>query len=634
MTCRAAGPPTSGCSFDSPEDMKPSDVFLDALNGEKRVVMRRFRSSRWKLATFAVVNAIALALMFTFTFALVPAASPPAHAAGLLAQAANGTLKPAQLMVNGKTHMLPFFSNGVLEGAESALQGSSSVGVTDGSLGCSDRNAFHDASVRVNQDCTYRRQAEETIAANPTNPNNLIAGQNDSQIGFNHCGFDYSLNGGESWGSGLPPFWQRLNNPAGDGFHTVVGGPGTNHTYDFASDPAVTFDSQGNAFFSCLGVDINDNASAVFVTESPAAAHGSFYNNVASAGTTYIVAEDNSTLAEHDKEFIVADSFANSPFRDNVYITWTVFKIDPINCAAGGGYCSSAIFFSRSTDHAHSWSKPTEISGNSSSLCVLGNFFDATRNPNDCDFDQGSDPVVLPNGTIVVTFNNMNTPTVNNQQLAVRSTDGGVTWSSPTKVGDDIAANEPFCSALGRECIPGPEIRTNDFPLTAADRRSGTLYSVWQDFRSGSEFDIQLAQSTDGGVTWTDATSPVNASDGHDHYMPAVGVASSGRVAVSYYRSPIPTTAAQVGTLGQEYFLAGGRGVNTPFKSVRVAAMTPAPDGGQFGFNGDYSGLVVVGNDAHPIWSDTRNAVPASVGAQGVTHDEDIFTIALEVPGS
>jgi hypothetical protein len=61
------------------------------------------------------------------------------------------------------------------------------------------------------------------------------------------------------------------------------------------------------------------------------------------------------------------------------------------------------------------------------------------------------------------------------------------------------------------------------------------------------------------------------------------------------------------------------------------------PDGIQTGFNGDYSGLVVVGQTAHPIWSDTRNAVPTGIQsqspAQGVTHDEDIFTDALPIPG-
>jgi hypothetical protein len=34
-------------------------------------------------------------------------------------------------------------------------------------------------NVRVNQDCSLRRQAEEVIAINPTNPDNLIGGQND-----------------------------------------------------------------------------------------------------------------------------------------------------------------------------------------------------------------------------------------------------------------------------------------------------------------------------------------------------------------------------------------------------------------------------------------------------------------------
>src|SRR5919106_4648239 len=84
-------------------------------------------------------------------------------------------------------------------------------------------------NIRVNQDCSLRRQAEEVIAINPTNPNNLIAGQNDSRIGFNHCGYDWSFDGGETWGDQIPPFWQFL------GAHE--------HTFDACSDPTVTFDA-------------------------------------------------------------------------------------------------------------------------------------------------------------------------------------------------------------------------------------------------------------------------------------------------------------------------------------------------------------------------------------------------------
>ena len=53
-------------------------------------------------------------------------------------------------------------------------------------------------NIRVNQDCSYRRQAEEVIAINPKDENNLIAGQNDSRIGFNPCGYDWSFDVGKT----------------------------------------------------------------------------------------------------------------------------------------------------------------------------------------------------------------------------------------------------------------------------------------------------------------------------------------------------------------------------------------------------------------------------------------------------
>ena len=71
-------------------------------------------------------------------------------------------------------------------------------------LGCANRGS--DTNVRVNQDCTARRQAEEQVAVNPIDPSNIVAGQNDSRVGFNHCGFDYSLDGGQTWGDGQPGF--------------------------------------------------------------------------------------------------------------------------------------------------------------------------------------------------------------------------------------------------------------------------------------------------------------------------------------------------------------------------------------------------------------------------------------------
>src|SRR6185436_14757301 len=184
------------------------------------------------------------------------------------------------------------------------------------------------------------------------------------------------------------------------------------------------------------------------------------------------------------------------------------------------------------------------------------------------------------------------------------------------------------------ECIPGAFIRTNDFPRIGADQDNGDVYVVWQDYRFG-EYDIILSKSTDRGMTWHEATRPVNPSRNLDHYMPAVDVGSNHKVAVSYYRSgrvPNENSSPEDGfTPGRDpgvqdrdsdYFLAGGRNRNTPFKDTRVAKSFPPPDGAQFGFNGDYSGIVAIGGKAIPIWSDTRNT---AITGQGVVHDEDIF---------
>ncbi len=600
-----------------------------------------------------VLTALALVAAY-LSFPSIPALAQD----GLARRAATGDFKPPTIPTAQGPRTLPSLSGGVVEAAKEQLaqqvptsgpQRAASEEIRAGTLGCRARNP--DSNVRVNQDCTFRRQAEESIAFNPVDHQNLIAGQNDSRIGFNHCGFDYSLDGGKSWGDGIPPFYQHRNGPTAG--HTLLGGAGTGHTYDAASDPALAFDSAGTAYFGCVVFDIASAASALLVTASPSYANGSFYNNVPVAGAAYVVVEDNNAKVFHDKPFIAADSFATSPFRDSVYATWTVFNTA---CgAAGTGYCSSPIYFAKSTDHGVTWSAPKEISGVSHDLCRQGNAFDPTANPEACNFDQGSQPIVRPNGDLVVVFNNGNTAAdnPNSQQLAVFSTDGGTTWSAPRLVGADVTVGEPQCD-FGRgpeECIPGAFVRTNDFPRLAVNRIGGDLYAAWQDYRTG-KYEVHLATSTDGGVTWHEAPSPVNpnpAAD-QDRYEPAIDVVPNGaadngpggdHVAVSYYQTgrvpdenTIPAGGFAPGQPGVQrqvsrYMLAGGRQLATPYAEVAVSPAFPPPDGNQVGFLGDYSGLVVVDNRAHPIWADTRNGAPSD---QGLTHDEDIFTDALAIP--
>jgi hypothetical protein len=650
--------------------------------------------------TITLLGVLAVAAgALSATTSVLPAAAKDS----LLKQVAKDELRIQTIHIGAGVRQVPAPSGGLVEAAKSALQSqgngkanaqaaAGSLAVAPTTLGCGQRNS--DGNVRVNQDCTYRRQAEEIIRSNPADPKNLIAGQNDSRIGYNHCGFDYSFNSGTTWGDGLPPFWQHTNWPpsqeAGLGDpnrHTIGGGPGTLHTYDAASDPIVAADSMGRAFFGCVVFDVSSNANGLIVTQSPAGAGGSFYDNVPDValdssgnpipgvGRRFIVVEDNNGAVLHDKPFLVADLYPKSPNRDNVYVTWTVFKFDP-RCVVGGGQCESPIYGSMSTDHGLTWSTPEQISGTSDTLCSFGNGLDPNLPFNDCNFDQGSNPIVLPNGQLEVIFNNGNTAAnnPNAQQLGVHCTPSGsspagtahLNCASPTKVGDDIVTGEPLCN-FGRgpeECIPGAFIRTNDFPMIAVNRGAGTLYATWQDYRTG-RFDIQLAQSTDGGTTWTPAAAPVNPDQGKDHYFPAIDVVpSSGggdrqngengnhgagdHVAISYYRtnrvpgeSTVPAGGFAPGQPGvqaenSDYDLSGGAALDTPYAAERISPTFPPPDGNQAGFNGDYSGLTIVGNIAHPIWSDTRNTVPqvfqSQPPGQGVVHDEDIFTTARPVP--
>ena len=613
----------------------------------------------------------------TLLLGLAVAGPTNASAESVIVQTAKGKLPAAEIPTPAGVKVLPGISSGTLAAAtdkdlgdvdgndvradNTADPGGEKAGTTIRTVGCANRNGGGERNVRVNQDCTFRRQAEELIKVNPIDQRNLVAGQNDSRVGFNHCGFDFSFDGGRHWGDGIPPFYQHINAPTAG--HTIMGGPGSGHTYDAASDPALAVDSRGRAFFSCVMFDINTAASGLFTTASVPGAGGSFYNNVPAAGSAGVVVEDNTAQIVHDKNFITADANPSSPNRDNVYTTWTVFKQSPTCGHPADGTlrrCSNAIFASVSTDHAVTWSQPEEISG-AAPFCFLGDFFDPTRPANACDFDQGSDPIVQGDGSLTVAFHNGNTaPTSPNaQQLAVTCHPSGkseagtahLNCASPVRVGDDVIVGQPRCN-FGRgpeACVPGAFIRTNDFPRISRSARSGDLFTVWQDYRGG-EMDIHLSTSRDGGSTWAEAASPVNPDTGFDHYMPATdGVGSGGdrgdgRVAVSYYRTArVPNendgrpvfdpTQPGVQQEPSTYDLAGGRGGRTPFAARQVSPSFPPATGGQAGFNGDYSGLVVVGDDAHPIWSDTRNTAPAGQVAATPAPDEDIFTDSVEVPG-
>lgn len=523
------------------------------------------------------------------------------------------------------------------------------LAVTLHTNGCSNEFSGRPDNVRVNQDCGLRRQAEQFISINPTDPKNLVAGQNDNRIGFNKCGIDYSLDRGRHWGDMLPAFY---------GFVAKDG-----HTFDAASDPAITHDSRGNAYFACVLFDLNSPASAILLLKSNAVFKGSFFhspNPVTPISQPFrvdpgVVVNDNDAGIVHDKEFITADQHASSPKRDNVYVTWTRFRFA---CGSKGtGFCESPIYFSQSVNGSAAWSKPVEISGTNAAICNFANAFDPTVDKNRCNFDQGSYPVVAPDGTIHVVFNNGNTPDLPNQQLVVtcpasKDCAQASSWSSPVKVADDFGLQpfnlptSPICTGLApndiRRCLPPNGFRMNDFPSMAVDRKSGALYVVWADFRNGGpcfidptfglptepcanhDNDVFISKSTDGGATWSAVRKVNQDKDGAAQVFPWVAVGGNGTVYVGYYDRRYGCE-----TFGcVDFTLSASTNGGTSWTDRRITTSSmPGPETSvnQAGFLGDYNSLAADNEGVVMVWADTR-------GLYG-QNEQDIYFAAVPAIG-
>ncbi len=149
----------------------------------------------------------------------------------------------------------------------------------------------------------------------------------------------------------------------------------------------------------------------------------------------------------------------------------------------------------------------------------------------------GNQIVVAPNGTLYDFFNLIISP--NNRHLGfnsnvafVKSTDGGNTWTKPQII-----------SKLGTVFVSDPNtgqaIRTGDIiPESAIDPATGQLYVVWQDarFTKGQFDEVAFSTSTDGGATWS---SPIqvntNTPANRPGFTPSIHVNSDGTVGVTYY---------------------------------------------------------------------------------------------------
>jgi hypothetical protein len=502
-------------------------------------------------------------------------------------------------------------------------------------------------NIRANQDCGFRFQSEEWVAVNPTNSNNIVASTNDSRYFGNRTSVSFSLDGGRRWGDSELP----------TGRVAMANAPGGQFSFDAITDPAHAFDSQGNLYYSAIAFDaFQDGLAALLVWKANSCLQGSALHTPGSGGcdpfvapldATPIVVRDNfdDQLLSDDKNLMTADAHPGSPFVDNVYITWTIFRFDDT-----GLYLESPIFFSRSEDGGVTWSDALEISG-ASADCVGGDLFDPTEAPNTCNFDQGSYPIVGPDGTVYVTFNNCNTPEAAPlggvgvcQQMLVKSTDAGNTWSDPVSVADDIGlqpfsvpGNEIDSCPLFRQCLPPNGYRMNDFPSLGIDDTTGRLAVFWADFRNGGPCatdptfgvpvlpcdninnDVFAAVSDDDGATWSDPLLVSSAKSLSAQWQPWGDVGEDGLLYVGYYDRGFGSCESS--GCNDITLASSAAGDVWRYRRITTGSMpnlTCANNAAQCGFLGDYMSIQAFGGSVYLVWGDTRGR---NVGVP----EEDVF---------
>jgi hypothetical protein len=352
--------------------------------------------------------------------------------------------------------------------------------------------------------------------------------------GSSDVGFATSTDGGATWTQGFLP-----------GTTANTGGP-----CGQISDAAVAFDAKHNVWLiSSLGVNCPTGEP---VLTSRSTDGGKTFGN---PGTT--------ATGSLDKNWIVCDNTATSPFFGNCYTEYDITS------------SGDALRMKTSTDGGLTWGPARATGDNATGL--------------------GGQPVVRPNGTVLVPYLSLN-----NQIRSFRSVDGGASWRSTVLVSG--ISHHDAAGGLREEALPSAEIDS-----------AGTAYVAWSDcrFRSGCpRNDIVLAKST-SETTWATPTRvPIDATTSSvDHFVPGLGIdpSTSGgtaRIGLTYYFYPNSACTAATCQLDAGFISSvnGGTSWSTATQVAGPMTLSWIPNTSQGRMFGDYiSTSVRPGGNAFPI---------------------------------
>lgn len=430
---------------------------------------------------------------------------------------------------------------------------------------------------------------EPSLAVNPMDALHLVGGANDYGLNDVWCGVYVSRDGGATWKQGYLP-----GHP-GDTRTSILTG------YTACGDAAIAFAPDGTVYYAGIAFQRASSTTSVAryatggagVSVPPAL----FIAKSTDGGDTWTVSVPQRGVGAsvsvstpvaplgggvqlfNDKEFIAVGP------DGTVYVTWTKFFFSPVSGEA-------PIAFIKSIDGGDSWSDPVVISRTNS--------------------NQGSVPVVAPDGTITVAWGEFGSDAM---KVVVRSSsDKGASWGEVVEVASTINLDGTH------------RTRANSFPSIAVDPASsptpGRLTTVWAGKSTeDGDSDAFLSQSLDAGKTWT---APVRLNqdpvgNGRDQFFAWVAADGIGGVHVVYFDARDDP---------RNQHLAVYVADTIDGSVIRERPVTDAPflaDADGFtndNFLGDYLAITASPLGVHPLWPDTRTAM-------NELGDTDLYTVRL-----
>lgn len=222
--------------------------------------------------------------------------------------------------------------------------------------------------------------------------------------------------------------------------------------------------------------------------------------------------------------------------------------------------------------------------------------------------DQGVNIQTGPDGQVYVVWAIYDSWPSDEKALGfAKSYDGGATYEPANRIITNIRGI--------RTTETSKNMRVNSFPSMTVDisngPNQGTIYVVWPNIgvpgvNTGSDIDVYMIKSSDEGETWS---APIRVNQdpsglGKEHYFPWITCDPEfGTLSVIFYDDR-NVTSTQC-----EVFCAVSDDGGETWEDFKVSdvAFTPSPIPGLAGgYMGDYLGIASKNRRVYPVWSDNR----------------------------